>query len=130
MDECIFCKIIKGEIPSYKVYEDTDFLAILDIFPKARGMVLLMPKTHTPSYILDVSNEQLTQIFDRARKIAQKMDSKLPDIIRTTFLFEGIDVDHMHLKLVPFYKESLEKHVQPEMVDKQELENIASLLNS
>lgn len=45
-EDCIFCKIIKGEIPSYKVYEDEEFLGILDIFPNTKGMTLLIPKNH------------------------------------------------------------------------------------
>ncbi|MFA5403361.1 MAG: HIT domain-containing protein, partial [Ignavibacteria bacterium] len=49
-EDCIFCKIIAGEIPSYKVYEDEDFIGILDIFPNTKGMTLLIPKEHYDSY--------------------------------------------------------------------------------
>ena len=59
MDSCLFCKIIRGEIPSYKVYEDELVLAILDVYPSSRGHTLIMPKEHfsdittCPKNILD-----------------------------------------------------------------------------
>jgi len=56
MDDCVFCKIAKGEIDSYKVYEDEDFLAILDAFPSMKGQVLVISKGHIVPSLFDTDN--------------------------------------------------------------------------
>lgn len=98
MENCIFCKIVKGEIPSYKVYEDDLFLAFLDINPANLGHTLLIPKKHY-RWVYDVPE------FDKYWKIAQKIafgikNSPLkPDFV--TFLTMGNEVPHAHIHIIP-----------------------------
>ena len=130
MQDCIFCKIANGEIPSHKVWEDDDFVAFLDIRPLEKGMTLVVPKKHLPSYIVDVESEELTKMLEAMKTVAQLLDEKLDGILRTTFLFEGLDVEHLHAKLIPFYKDKLESFHLPEEANHEELADIAQTLRS
>jgi len=103
-NECIFCKIVLGKLPSFKVYEDGKYLAFLDRFPETEAMTIIVPKKHMPGYFVDVENEVLTDLITIGKKLAKIIDSKMPNILRTTVLFEGLDVDHIHMKLKPAYK--------------------------
>ena len=57
MDDCLFCKIIKGDIPSVKIWEDDNHIAILDAFPNTKGATLVIPKKHYDSYIFDMDDQ-------------------------------------------------------------------------
>lgn len=107
---CIFCKIINGEIPSYKIYEDEVVLAFLDINPDSNGHTLIIPKKHYTD-IVDMDNETLTHIFDVAREIKVKLEERL-HCDGITFVQNNGDVQevkHYHLHIKPYYKESSEK---------------------
>ena len=104
MDDCIFCKIIKGDIPSYTVYEDDDFKAFLDINPITNGHVLLVPKTHYAT-LFDLPEEMIMKIYKAVTKINDKLKDKL-DMEGLTLIQNnglGQDVKHYHLHLVPRY---------------------------
>lgn len=101
---CIFCKIINGEIPSYKIYEDDIVLAFLDINPDSNGHTLIIPKKHYTD-IMDLDNETLTHIFNVARKIKTKLEEKL-HCDGITFIQnngEVQEVKHYHLHIKPYY---------------------------
>ena len=69
MTDCIFCKIIKGEIPSYRLYEDDSVIAFLDIQPVNKGHTLIVPKKHSLD-ITDMEDEDITAVFTAAKKLA------------------------------------------------------------
>ena len=98
MDDCIFCKIIKGEIPCHKVYEDDNFLAFLDINPVSLGHVLLIPKTHF-RWVYDLPN--CGEYWQVAQKLAINIkNSELkPDYI--SFLTMGNEIEHAHIHIIP-----------------------------
>ena len=104
--ECLFCKIIKGEIPSYKIYEDEKVLAFLDINPQTNGHTLIIPKQHYKD-IDDIDNNTLTHIIDTARKIKKELTEKLKcdGITLTQNNGECQEVKHFHLHIIPYYKE-------------------------
>lgn len=109
MDDCLFCKIIKGEIPSYKVYEDEFVLAFLDINPESLGHTLVIPKKHFNNYE-DIDLETINNINKTGKIVYKKVKDKLkPDGIRLV-QNNGIiqDVLHYHLHIVPVYKEDKE----------------------
>src|SRR5690606_31880682 len=83
MSDCIFCKIIAGEIPSVKVYEDEHVYAFMDIMPLSKVHTLLIPKTHRP-YVYDMTPEEAGQLFSVAPKIASA--------IKETFEPEGMNL--------------------------------------
>lgn len=100
---CIFCKIVKGELPCYKVYEDNDFLSFLDIRPLTRGNCLVVPKKHV-KWTYDVEN--FGDYFEVAKKVglaAQKaFTSKW-----ISFLTLGLEVPHAHIRMIPRYEKDL-----------------------
>ena len=106
---CVFCDIIKGDIPSYKVYEDDNYLAILDISQATLGHTLVMPKKHYDT-ILDMEDEKAGELMSVADKVAKKIITNLNatgcNMIINTGEVAGQSVKHVHLHIVPRYTES------------------------
>lgn len=99
--DCIFCKIIKGEIPSAKVYEDDKVLAFLDIKPVNFGHTLLIPKEHH-RMMYDTPDEILSYTYLRAKKLMKKIKEALAaDYVSVSVV--GIEVPHFHIHLIPRY---------------------------
>lgn len=103
MDDCIFCKIIKGDAPSYKIYEDEKHLAFLTIFPNTPGFSVVITKDHYDSYAFDLPDEILANLVLAAKKVGKLLDEKLEDVGRTGMIFEGFGVNHIHAKLFPMH---------------------------
>ena len=103
MSECIFCKIVKGEVPSHKIWEDEKHLAFLSIFPNTEGFSVVIPKKHYPSYAFDLSDDVLKELVFASKKVAKLIDSKLEDVGRTGMIFEGFGVVNVHPKLFPMH---------------------------
>lgn len=104
-DNCLFCKIIKGEIPSYKVYENEHTLAFLDINPESYGHTLIIPKKHFKNY-QDIDLETIKNVNETGKIVFDKIKTNLkPDGIRIV-QNNGIiqDVPHYHIHIVPVYK--------------------------
>ena len=97
MDNCIFCKIVSGEIPSYKVYEDNYFFAFLDINPQSPGHVQVIPKNHY-RWVWDVPN--VGEYFEIVRKIA-KAQQKAFDTEWILSKIVGDEVEHAHIWVFP-----------------------------
>ncbi len=95
----IFTKIIKGEIPCYKIAEDQNYFAFLDINPIAEGHVLVVPKAEN-DYIFSLEDEQLSGLMVFAKKIAKSLD-KCIDCKRVGIAVIGLEVPHTHVHLVP-----------------------------
>ena len=104
MDDCLFCKIIKKEIPSKILYEDEDILVFMDAFPNVEGHALVVPKKHYTD-IFEVDDETLCKMFKIARIESKNIMSKL-DKKSSTFLFnygEDQAIKHIHLHILPNY---------------------------
>jgi histidine triad (HIT) family protein len=102
MNNCIFCKIIKGEIPAAKVWEDEEFLAFLDINPNTKGMTLVVPKKHFDSYAFDMSDQNICSLTLASKKVAKILEKGL-NVKRVASVMEGMGVNHVHVKLYPLY---------------------------
>lgn len=101
MDNCIFCKIVAGEIPSFKVAEDNDFMAFLSIAPINPGHTLVIPKKHT-EYIFETEDEILSEILIFSKPVAQKLAEKLkPKTGKVGIMVAGLEVPHTHIHLIP-----------------------------
>ncbi len=100
---CIFCKIVKGEIPCYKVWEDEKHLAFLTLWPNTEGFTVLITKAHYQSYAFDLPDEVLSGLVLAAKKLGKILDASFDDVGRTGLLFEGFGVNHIHAKLVPMH---------------------------
>ena len=94
----IFTKIIRGEVPSYKIYEDAKTFAFLDIHPETLGHVLVVPKVEVDK-IYDLSDEDYLALFEAVKRIAQRMDAVLG--ARVLMKVVGTDVPHAHVHLMP-----------------------------
>src|SRR3989344_3934934 len=101
--ECIFCKIVKGEIPCEKIYEDKKHFALLDIRPGTEGQTLIIPKKHRDSYVFDMPEKEYVEIMKVARKLGKQLDKAL-GADRTCLVLEGLEIDHAHVRLHPYYK--------------------------
>lgn len=103
-NECIFCKIIKGEIPSYTVYEDDIFKVILDRFPAAPGHALIIPKAHY-SDMFELTDEVAEKLYPLAKKIATAIKKAVGadgiNIIQNNGEAAGQSVHHFHLHILP-----------------------------
>lgn len=111
-NDCVFCAIAAGEIPSFKVYEDELVLAYLDINPFSRGHTLVIPKEHSCG-LLDTSDETLAALVARVKKVAGRLKEALPcdgfNILQNNGEAAGQTVMHIHFHIVPRYgKEEIE----------------------
>ena len=106
-DDNLFAKILRGEIPAVKVYEDDDVLAFMDIFPQARGHVLVIPKHVRARNFLDLPAERVAPLLQHVHRIAIATEKALkPDGITVT-QFNGEDagqtIFHLHFHIIPRY---------------------------
>ena len=101
--DCIFCKIVAGDSPAHKIWEDEKHLAFLSIFPNTEGFSVVVTKENCPSYVFDMPEDISTGLTLAARKVARLLDSKLGDVGRTGLIYEGFGVDHLHAKLFPMH---------------------------
>lgn len=103
MSDCIFCKIVNGEAPCHKIWEDEKHLAFLSIFPNTEGFSVVITKDHHESYVFDLSESVMTDLMIAAKTVAKKIDAAFSDVGRTGLLFEGFGVNHIHAKLFPMH---------------------------
>ena len=103
MENCIFCKIVKGEAPCHKIWEDESHLAFLSIFPNTEGFSVVITKEHYHSYAFNLPDNILEKLVIASKKVAKLLDAKLEDVGRTGMIFEGFGVDHVHAKLFPMH---------------------------
>lgn len=102
MSDCIFCKIAKGEFDSAKIWEDNEFLAILDINPNTKGMALVIPKNHFDSNVFSMPEDIYGKFMDASRKVAKLIEKSLK-VFRVAMVMEGMGVNHAHIKLYPMH---------------------------
>ena len=97
--DCVFCKIIAGEIKSFKVYEDDEILAFMDRYPVREGQTLVIPKKHI-DHFSDLSDDLAVKIFLKAHHISKRIREKLnPE--RMGLIVHGYGVAHAHMIIVP-----------------------------
>jgi histidine triad (HIT) family protein len=105
-NDCLFCGITDGEIPSYKIYEDASFIVIFDRFPKCLGHVLILPKAHAET-LFDLPAKTAAKVLPLAKKVAVKLRSELDFTGLNLLQNNGADaqqsVRHFHLHLIPRY---------------------------
>jgi len=102
MDNCLFCKIVKGDIPSVKIWEDDSHIAILDAFPNTKGGTLVMTKSHYDADAVDLPDDIYTNLFLAAKKVSKILEKGL-GVKRIGIVMEGMGINHVHLKLYPMH---------------------------
>lgn len=119
----IFSKIIAGEIPCYKIAENEDFLAFLDVSPLVKGHTLVIPKKEV-DYIFDVQDEALGKMMIFAKNVAKKIEKAIP-CKRIGVTVIGLEVPHAHIHLIPINNVSDMNFSLPKLaLQKNELEEI------
>jgi histidine triad (HIT) family protein len=98
----IFSKIIDGEIPAYKISEDSEHLAFLDAMPLVEGHTLVIPKKEI-DFIFDLENDDFKNLWSFAQKVAKKLEKSYPDK-RIAVAVVGLEVPHAHIHLAPIEK--------------------------
>jgi len=117
MEDSIFTKIIKSEIPSHKVYEDDKTLAFLDIYGTVEGHTLIIPKVQV-EFVWDLDDENYQAVMETTKKVAKR----LREVLGVTYVGEkvmGTDVPHAHVHLIPFndtktYADSYKQNPNPD----------------
>lgn len=109
MDNCIFCKIIDGQIPSYKVYEDEFTLAFLDVAKDVDAHILVIPKKHCTN-ILDCDSQTMSHVMDTVRKVSNHLVDDLGydgvNLLNCSGESAGQTVFHLHIHILPHKKSS------------------------
>ena len=128
MSESIFTKLIKGEIPSFKIAEDDKFIAFLDIMPLKRAHTLVVPKVQI-DYIYDLPDKMLSDLMIFSKKVAKKIESKI-ECKRIGVSVIGLEVPHAHVHLIPINDIRDMDFSQPKLrLTNLEMQEIADLIN-
>ena len=102
MEECIFCKIINGEIPSFKIHEDNEIVAFLDVMPRSEGMCIVVPKKHYSHFNEDMDTS--SKVFDMALMVGEKIRASL-NPLAVFFSSMEAQVPHFHARVYPVYQD-------------------------
>ena len=122
-NNCIFCKIVKGEIPAVKIFEDEKHFAFLDMNPINSGHTLLIPKKHT-DYLFDLNDNEYSKLMLKAKYLAKLLKNKLAPK-RVGILVEGFLIPHAHIHLVPLNKGGGLSFEKAKPMSKEELKKLA-----
>lgn len=131
--DCIFCKIVKGELPSFIIHEDNDFLVILDRAPASKGHALIISKKHADD-IFGLEDDVASKVMPLAAQIASRMKSALEfdglNIIQNNSPVAGQTIAHFHTHLIPRYiNDSIIIKLPTNVETEDELEKLRELIN-
>lgn len=133
-ENCIFCRIANGEIPSRTIYEDNDFRVILDLNPVTKGHSLILPKNHYKN-LYEIADDTASKVLPLAKKLANRMQEKLNcdgfNLIQNNNEVAGQTVFHFHTHLIPRYNDDNQNLVmKPNKMTDEELDAIRDTLNT
>ena len=123
MEDTIFTKIVKGEIPCYKIAENDEFFAFLDINPVQKGHTLVVPKEEV-SYIFDINDDKLGRYMAFAKRVAAAIKAAVP-CIKVGIAVVGLEVPHSHIHLIPLNEVNDLNFEHKMTLPKEEMEQIA-----
>lgn len=131
MSDCIFCKIINGEIPSEKIYEDEEVLAFLDINPYTSGHTLVLAKEHYEN-MEDIPKETLRKLMDTVKKISpaikEGVESKGFNVGINNGDVAGQEIPHLHIHIIPRFEEDNLEHWPQSSYQQGEIKYIAEAI--
>lgn len=127
--DCVFCKIVSGELPCQKIWENADYMAFLDLFPICDGQSLVIPKNHQDSKVFDLDEQSYINLYLAAKKVANKLTASM-GISRCAQAMEGLGVNHAHIKLYPMTAKMIEGGIihMGEQTNEEKLTNIANII--
>ena len=101
-EDCLFCRIIRGDEHAWPVWEDEQHIAFLTPFPNTRGFTVVATKDHLPSYLFNLEHDKYSALLSAARTVGLLIDRAL-QTTRTGLIAEGMGVNHAHVKLIPMH---------------------------
>ncbi len=119
--DCLFCKIIAGEVPAYKVFENEHVFTMMDIFPNSKGHLLVLPKTHVKD-LSDMNDNDMLELMKVVNKLSQPLVDAMHAKGLHTMINRGCaqEIPHVHVHLIPVYEKRSSLH-KKEDVSKEEL---------
>ena len=123
MEPSIFTKIVRGEIPAYKIAEDDRYLAFLDVFPTTKGHTLVIPKQQI-DYLFDLEDELYLGLMAFAKRVAAAIEKAVP-CKRIGVAVVGLEVPHAHVHLIPLNKMADMNFANKQKFSKEEFEEVA-----
>ena len=124
----IFRKIVKGEIPCYKVAETDDFLAFLDVNPNSKGHTLCIPKKEVDK-IFDLDEDTYNGLMSFSRMVGKAIEKTI-DCNRVGISVIGLEVPHVHVHLIPLHSMEDARFIRKVKLSQEEFKNIAKAINS
>ena len=128
MEPSIFTKIVKGEIPAYKIAENERYLAFLDVFPTAKGHTLVIPKEQV-DYIFDLNDELYLGLMAFAKEVAKAIKKAVP-CNRVGVAVVGLEVPHAHVHLIPLNSMQDMNFANKKEFSKEEMEEVAEKIRA
>lgn len=128
METSIFTKIVKGEIPAYKIAESDRYLAFLDVFPTTKGHTLVIPKEQI-DYIFDLDDELYTGLMAFAKEVAKAIGKAVP-CKRVGVAVVGLEVPHAHVHLIPLNSMADMNFANKKEFSKEEMEEVAEKIRA
>jgi histidine triad (HIT) family protein len=123
-DDCVFCRIVRGEIPADIIYEDKEVIAFLDNFPCVKGQTLVIPKKHV-GYFIDLDDNLYKKLMAVAKRVAKAIH-KVTNPVKVGVIIEGLEVDHVHIKLYPLSKGGFAEVIRCKpKISKEDMKEIA-----
>ena len=131
-ENCIFCKLANGDIPTRSIYEDEDFNVILDMGPATKGHALILPKNHSAN-LYELPDQEAGTVMKLAKKMATQMTEKLGcdgfNLVQNNGETAGQTVFHFHLHLIPRYKDDNQRILwNPTQPSAEELDAVKKLI--
>lgn len=128
--DCVFCKIVKGEIPSFKVSEDENYLAFLSIAPMKPGHTLVIPKKHS-EYLFDMDDPELGEVMRFSKPVAEILKNKLqPKTGKIGVMVAGLEVPHTHIHLIPMDSEGDLTFANAKSASVEELSDVLKIIEN
>ena len=128
-DECIFCKVLRGEIPSERIYEDDHTVAVMDINPWTRGHAVVIPRKHAAD-LFEIEDDELRHVAVAAKRVAAKMRDTLDcdgvNLLQSNGRAAWQTIFHLHVHVIPRYDDDpLELPTHPKPAEPEELAAVA-----
>ena len=131
--DCVFCGIVNGDVPSHKIEEDEHTLAFMDLNPWTRGHALVIPKKHVKN-LYEVADEDIRRVVGMAKRVAvrarDRLDADGVNLLNSTGEAAWQSVFHFHMHVIPRYDgDPLDLPAKPEEAEQDELEEVAGILS-
>jgi histidine triad (HIT) family protein len=129
-DDCIFCKVLAGDLPSERIYEDEHTVAVMDINPWTRGHAVVIPRKHAEN-LFEIEDEELEHVAVAAKRVATTMRDRLDcdgvNLLQSNGAAAWQTIFHLHFHVIPRYEDDpLELPTRPKQASPEELAEVAS----